>query len=153
MITEQQEEQASLYVLGVLGESEQAAFEAELRGHAELRTLVGNLQHTADLLAFSVPAVQPPTTLRDKVLGRIVAIASSGTAAPKPAPTAFAGLRFLAGHEAKEWKQLPVPGAYLKLLSYEPEHGYAVLLGKLDPGARYPEHINAGPEDFFCDHH
>jgi anti-sigma factor ChrR (cupin superfamily) len=47
------------------------------------------------------------------------------------------------------WKQLPVPGASIKLLSFEPSRGYAVLLGKLEPGTRYPAHTNAGPEDFY----
>jgi len=47
------------------------------------------------------------------------------------------------------WKPLPVPGAYIKPLSLEKERGYAVLLGKLDPGTRYPAHLNAGPEDFY----
>jgi len=35
------------------------------------------------------------------------------------------------------------------LLSLERERGYAVLLGKLDPGVRYPAHTNVGPEDFY----
>ena len=35
------------------------------------------------------------------------------------------------------------------MLSLEQERGYAVLLGKLEPGARYPAHINSGPEDFY----
>ena len=40
-------------------------------------------------------------------------------------------------------------GAFVKLLSFEPNRGYAVLLGKLEPGARYPAHKNVGPEDFY----
>ena len=48
-----------------------------------------------------------------------------------------------------EWKQLPIAGAWIKLLSAQPDRGYAVLLGKLDPGVRYPAHINVGPEDFY----
>jgi len=58
-------------------------------------------------------------------------------------------LRFLEGKDEEGWKQLPIPGAYIKLLSLEKERGYAVLMGKLDPGTRYPAHVNAGPEDFF----
>src|SRR6185369_16051086 len=61
----------------------------------------------------------------------------------------LAGLRFLASNETTGWKQLPIPGASLKLLSLEPSRGYAVLLGKLEAGARYPAHENAGPEDFY----
>jgi anti-sigma factor ChrR (cupin superfamily) len=145
MITEQQQEQASLYVLGVLDEVGSCAFEAELRGHGELARLVRELQHTADLLAASRP-LKPPAALKQKVLDRIDAL----IAAPaKPSAAALAGLRFLANAEKQDWKALPIPGAYIKLLSLERERGYAVLLGKLDPGVRYPAHTNIGPEDFF----
>jgi anti-sigma factor ChrR (cupin superfamily) len=53
------------------------------------------------------------------------------------------------GAAGSEWKQLPIPGAWIKLLSAQPDRGYAVLLGKLDPGVRYPAHVNVGPEDFY----
>ena len=62
---------------------------------------------------------------------------------------ALAGLRFEDSASEKDWKALPIPGAYIKLLSLERERGYAVLMGKLEPGTRYPAHVNAGPEDFF----
>jgi anti-sigma factor ChrR (cupin superfamily) len=42
-----------------------------------------------------------------------------------------------------------VPGAWIKLLSLERVRGYAVLLGRLEPGVHYPAHVNAGPEDFY----
>ena len=61
----------------------------------------------------------------------------------------FPGFRFLDANNREGWKQLPVPGAWIKLLSLERERGYAILLGKLEPGVRYPAHINAGPEDFY----
>ena len=67
----------------------------------------------------------------------------------KPSPSIPAGLKFLAGPDQNGWKPLPIPGAFIKLLSFEPEHNYAVLLGKLGAGARYPAHVNAGPEDFY----
>jgi anti-sigma factor ChrR (cupin superfamily) len=57
-------------------------------------------------------------------------------------------LRFLEGSDTG-WKALPIPGAFLKLLSLQPDRGYAVLLGKLLPGTRYPAHTNVGPEDFY----
>jgi anti-sigma factor ChrR (cupin superfamily) len=65
------------------------------------------------------------------------------------AVAALAGLRFVDSADSKDWKPLPVPGAYIKLLTLEKERGYAVLMGKLDPGTRYPAHVKAGPEDFF----
>jgi anti-sigma factor ChrR (cupin superfamily) len=80
---------------------------------------------------------------------RVGAHETAKQSANKPPLAALAGLRFLEGGDQKGWKQLPVPGAYIKLLSLERERGYAVLLGKLDPGVRYPAHPNTGPEDFY----
>ncbi len=149
MITEQQQEQASLYALGALPEAEARVFEAEMRGNAALASLVRSLQDTADLVVLSAPAITPPPALRDKVLNRIAAlVAAKKTAATAPL-AALAGLNFIEAAAGKDWKPLPVPGTFIKLLALERERGYAVLLGKLDAGARYPAHINAGPEDFF----
>ena len=149
MINEQQQELASLHAVGALTVDEQAQFEAELRRNAELRALVHNLQRAADLLAITSPAISPPLPLKHKVLARIDAIEAAKNPSPKPPLPVFAGLRFLTGADQQGWKQLPVPGACIKLLSLEKDRGYAVLMGKLDPGTRYPAHVNAGPEDFF----
>jgi anti-sigma factor ChrR (cupin superfamily) len=148
MISEQQQEQASLYALGALGEAESREFEAELRLNVELQAFVRGLQRTTDLLAMSAAATPLPTSLRDKVLKGIEPQASQESATATPL-AALAGLRFVEGSGSQGWKQLPVPGAFIKLLSLEKERGYAVLLGKLEPGVRYPAHTNAGPEDFY----
>jgi len=147
MITEQQQEQASLYALGALNDVEQTAFEGELRNNEELHQLVRSLQRTADLVALSSPAQPLPPGLRDKVLQRIES--TDKPEAKKSLPPLIPRLSFIDAPGARDWKPLPVPGTYIKLLSLEKERGYAVLMGKLDPGARYPAHINAGPEDFY----
>lgn len=165
MISDLQKEQASLYVLGALTASEARAFETELRGNAGLRELVIELQRTTSLLAQTVSQAKPPQSLKEKVLrrieqtqteaGRVTPCAPSSdargaqrTARPPPL-TALTGLRFLEAAAESDWKQLPVPGAYIKLLSLEKERGYAVLLGKIEAGVHYPAHENAGPEDFY----
>jgi anti-sigma factor ChrR (cupin superfamily) len=145
MIPEHLQEQASLHALGALTDTERAAFEAELRTNAGLRELVRELQQTTGLLAAALPVLMPPPGLKAAILQRI------GSAPPValPAPTTAApGLHFVREGDAAGWKELPVPGAWIKLLSIEPTRGYAVLLGRLDPGVRYPAHVNAGPEDF-----
>ena len=149
-MTDQQQEQASLYALGALSGDERQQFEAELRDDAELGALVRSLQGAVDRVALAGPATTPPPNLKTKVLDRIRA-SSTRTADPRAQPglPPPAELRFLAGSEISGWKQLPVPGAWIKLLSFEPQRGYAVLLGKLDAGVRYPAHTNAGPEDFY----
>ena len=147
MISEQQQEQASLYALGALTASELRAFEAELREHAGLRELVADLQRTTVLMANAAPAVALPADLKGKVLRRIEQAENLKTAV-NPGAAIFAQLRFAKADDATGWKQLPVPGAWIKLLSLEKERGYAILMGKLEAGTRYPAHVNAGPEDF-----
>lgn len=71
MINERQEEQASLYVLGVLTPAEQQAFEAELKNDAELRVFVDSLRKGADAIAVSVPAVKPSHDLKNKIMERL----------------------------------------------------------------------------------
>ena len=149
MITEQQQEQASLYALGALKDAEQTAFERELQGNTELLQFVHTLQRTTDLIALSSPAQPLPPGLRDKVLQRIESVDASKPAAKKSLPPLIPGLSFIDAPSAKDWKPLPIPGTYIKLLSLDKDRGYAVLMGKLDPGARYPAHTNAGPEDFY----
>ena len=150
MTSEQQQEQASLYALGAMSDAESRTFEGELLRNEELRTLVVELQRTTDLVAMSAPAAKLPPALWDKVIGRIDEAEKRKKSQDRPSPMAtLAGLRFVDSAESKGWKPLPVPGTYIKLLSLEKERGYAVLMGKLDPGARYPAHINAGPEDFY----
>jgi len=149
MITEQQQDQATRYALGEMTASEQREFAEEVRKNSELCEFLWSLQHTLDQIALSVPKVSPNPALKDKVLRRI---REKGTDKPRRRAPGMAavlpGLRF-AMSEDTGWKPLPIPGAFIKLLSLERARGYAVLLGKLDPGARYPAHINAGPEDIY----
>jgi anti-sigma factor ChrR (cupin superfamily) len=148
MITEQQQEQAALGALGLLSPKDEQQLAAELRQNPELRDFYKSLQQTMDKVALAVPREALPPGLKAKVLQKIQAQAS-GASASTQTPTLPLGLSFLSSNETSGWKQLPVRGAWIKLLSFEPQRGYAVLLGKLEPGVRYPAHINAGPEDFY----
>jgi len=118
-----------------------------LRANAELRHLVRSLQRTTSLVAMTSPAITPPPALKDKVLARIDAAGTMSAATPLA--SALAGFRFVDAACEHGWKQLPIPGAWIKLLSIERDRGYAVLLGKLEPGVRFPAHLNVGPEDFY----
>ena len=147
MISEQQQEQASLYALGALTAAERDAFEAKLRANTELRALVHSLQRTTGLMAMASPSQPLPAGLKDKVLQRIEP--EESVARTQNKPSVPAGFMFRDADEKAGWKQLPVPGAWIKLLSIERERGYAVLLGKLEPGVRYPAHKNISAEDLY----
>jgi anti-sigma factor ChrR (cupin superfamily) len=148
MISEHQQELASLYALGALSPGEQESFEAELSANPDLQTLTCDLQSTIALAAAAIPAAAPPRGLKDKVFRRIEEIEAAKATGRASAPLPL-GLSFALAAGQSGWKPLPIPGAFIKLLSLERERGYAVLLGKLEPGARYPAHRNPGPEDFY----
>src|ERR1044072_1215322 len=71
MISEEQQDQAALYALGLLGADEDAAFESELRANAELRDLVRELREAAGDLALTAPSLLPPASLKERVMGEI----------------------------------------------------------------------------------
>ncbi len=146
MISEQHQDQASLYVLGALTPEEHRAFESEFPKDGELRDLVFELQRAVGLVAKSVPQATIPPLLKTKILERI---ASSKEIPSAPVETALPALRFQEAAGESGWKALPLPGAFIKMLSFEKQRGYAVLLGKLEAGTRYPAHVNAGPEDIY----
>jgi anti-sigma-K factor RskA len=73
MIDERMEEQASLYVLGVLTPEEARDFETAFGRDAELRQLVETLRLSRNALAGSVPLVVPPPALKQKILAQIAA--------------------------------------------------------------------------------
>jgi anti-sigma factor ChrR (cupin superfamily) len=59
------------------------------------------------------------------------------------------GFTFHGADVSAGWKELPVRGAWIKLLSLDRQRGYAVLLGRLDAGVRYPAHRHHGVEDLY----
>jgi anti-sigma-K factor RskA len=71
MISEQQQDQAALYALGLLDADEDAAFQSELRANAELRDLVRELREGAADLALTAPSVLPPASLKERIMGEI----------------------------------------------------------------------------------
>jgi anti-sigma factor ChrR (cupin superfamily) len=144
MITEQQQELASLYVLGALPEDEARAFEAAARADAELHDLVRSLQNATDMLALSSAQTTPPPGLKAKVLERI-----SQPMPAKPAAPRIPGFLFHGAQDEKGWKELPIRGAWIKLLSLDSDRGYAVLMGRLEAGVRYPPHTHAGGEELY----
>ena len=63
MITEQQEENASLYVLGLLMDEDRRAFESELKGNEALQSLVASLNDATVAIARTAPAIPPPPSV------------------------------------------------------------------------------------------
>lgn len=70
-MNEEIQEQASLYVLGLLEGDAAIAFERQLQSDDELRDLVDGLDEAAAALAHQAPSRPLPPELRDRVLGQV----------------------------------------------------------------------------------
>lgn len=67
MISEQTEEQASLYVLGMLGPEETRQVEAAMEADPEMAELVHRLECGAAALAWTAPPLKPPPAVRRRL--------------------------------------------------------------------------------------
>lgn len=117
MIDEPTEEQASLYVLGLLEPEESALFKIRLAQDGELADLVAHLESAAAAVGRSVPPLAPPPALKMRLLSEIrpatLTPAWQNLSAPRWALAAsFAllagagGLGLLYGHADREAKEL-----------------------------------------------
>lgn len=71
MAAEDSHGSAALYALDVLGESERQLFEAHLTDCDRCRAEVDSFQAAVSGLAFAVAPVQPPPSLRLRILDEI----------------------------------------------------------------------------------
>jgi len=71
MITDHQEELATLHSLGLLEGEEQAAFARQLAGDAGLRAYCDSLAETAAALALAAPQIDPPASLKARILAAV----------------------------------------------------------------------------------
>ena len=69
-------DQVELYVLGALTPSERAQFETHLSTCDECRASVQALSRVADALAQAVPQLEPPASLRTRVLTSVTGVTS-----------------------------------------------------------------------------
>jgi hypothetical protein len=71
MLTEHQEEQASLYALDLLDSHEVTSFQREMLAKPELQLLVEDLRLCRDVVALESPAPPPPAHLKEKILAGV----------------------------------------------------------------------------------
>jgi quercetin dioxygenase-like cupin family protein len=146
MSPEQIEELAALHAVGALDGEERAGFERLLAsGDARAREALREFQEAAALSAVAKLApADPPSALKEKVLNAVQLRTGASTSG-----CLRAGFHFVPDDSAQGWMPMRVPGAFIKLLSFNREQGYAVVLGKLDPGSRYPAHHHSGAEELY----
>ena len=144
-------ELAALHAAGALDGTEVEAFARLLEASADARREATAFAAVTEALARSLrKGPQPSTGLRERILreaqrhkAQAAMLAHLESLQPKP----LGGLAFLKAAGEGGWLPLRVPGAAVKVLSFDPASRHAVLLGKLEPGARYPAHVHQRPED------
>ena len=82
MISEEQQDQAALYVLGLLEPREAAAFESELSANAELRDIASELREAAGSIALTAPPRTPPASLKQRIMREIARKTEDRTVVP-----------------------------------------------------------------------
>jgi anti-sigma factor ChrR (cupin superfamily) len=141
------------YALGILTADERAAVRGHLdHGCRECEEELGGFERATVEIGFGIDPVQPPAALG----ARIRAAAGAGRAASgsiqvwkawdAPAPTG--GLSLVRAGEGT-WETLPLPGVQVKRLSFDPARRLATMLVRMAPGASYPSHRHAGPEECY----
>lgn len=131
-------ELASLYALGALDSEDARLFDGHLaNGCAECRSEVEGLEFAANALAFAPSPVEPPMSLRARVLESI----RDGEAAPSSPALAF--------EDRGSWSPYSVPGIDFRMLHLDRSLREIVMLVRAQPGARYPMHDHTAPEEMF----
>ena len=91
MISEEQQDQAALYALGLLSPDEIAGFESALSANGELRDLVREMREAAGDLARTAPSRVPPASLKQRVMSEL-SKETGRTSSISRQPTSFAWL-------------------------------------------------------------
>lgn len=147
------EELAALHAVGANAPSDLEALEARLaRATVAERELNASLLDAAALAAITqTPLREPPASLKAGILGRIRSAGrkKQDEAAISHSAPPLAGFQFVMDANQGQWMPLKYPGAWVKLLSFNPVKGYAVVLGKLEPGAKYPAHRHINSEQIY----
>jgi anti-sigma-K factor RskA len=94
MITERHEELAALHAFDLLEGAEKTAFESERMRSPELRALAADFTANVSHLSLSVPLVEPPPALKERVLAACGPAQQNPPAAPAGNVVAFPFLRF-----------------------------------------------------------
>jgi anti-sigma factor ChrR (cupin superfamily) len=153
MDIERLKELAALDAVGALDGDDANEFQDLVSNCRALRKETAAFNTVAASLARSLPAAQtPPAELKTKILqGARGAVDRRNQLdlLREMLPPAPDGLSFIRAAGQSGWLPLPVPGATVKLLSLDSARGYAVVLGRLEPGTRYPAHQHLHGEEIY----
>jgi anti-sigma factor ChrR (cupin superfamily) len=119
--------------VGALDADEQVELQARLACLTpEQRREVARLYDAATAVALSVPEMEPPAHLRQRVLAE----------ARKPT-------RYTVWSADAAWIDTPLPGIRARVLAVDKTRSLVTLLIRAEAGAVYPAHKHHGPEECF----
>src|SRR5687768_14796400 len=153
MDAERLQEMAALWSLGALEGDPAREFERLLAdADADALREAALFRDLAGRLGAAVPAHAAPPSLKARVLQAIegkVRARQLRQRLRQSLPLLQDGFAVVRGDEPAAWIPLPVAGAFIRLLAFDEPHGYAVVMGKLEAGARYPAHVHFGSEQVY----
>jgi len=119
--------------IGALDPDERLALEARLDAlTAQERSDIARLYEAATAVALSVPLLEPPAHVRDRVLA----------AARRPT-------RYTAWAADATWIDTGLPGIRARVLAVDKARSLVTLVIRAEPGAAYPPHRHHGPEECY----
>jgi putative transcriptional regulator len=144
-------DRAALHALGSLPEAERREYEAHLAACAACRREVEGYGEVVRDLALAAPAAEPPSGLRGRLLHRIRG--PEAAADPRsfrlwrqePRQGAFV---FEAAADAV-WEPGGAAGVEARRLYVDEAADRVTMLIRMAPGASYPRHRHAGPEECY----
>jgi len=140
-------EQAAMYALGMLSQSEARAFEESLKaGPNDQAKELAAFDAVVMALALGAPEQSAPKSARNRLL---LTIAGEAETAEIPmiqsAPAVNPGFHIIKKDEGL-WEQV-AEGVFIKTLFVNPAMGSVTTLVKLSPGSRLPRHRHQGIEE------
>jgi anti-sigma factor ChrR (cupin superfamily) len=140
-------ELAALHALSALSQFEARAFEQHIADGCDVCVAeLESFEQTVNALAFSAPAAEPSSTVRDELIARLRTPDSvrMGNASRPIAANPFVSILALEG----EWRDIQ-EGVLLKRLYVDQKTGVATSLVRMLPGTALPVHQHLGVEQFF----
>jgi anti-sigma factor ChrR (cupin superfamily) len=135
MSDETPQDEATLYVLGLLSEQERLTFEAQMEQSSALCAEVASLNNATVALARATPG-----SAASLAAGRAKLMASLDSPAALPA-----GFHII-HNDDEGWQDTAVPGFRIKPLGISTDIGYQTLMVEFSPGTRYPAHLHESTE-------
>jgi quercetin dioxygenase-like cupin family protein len=119
--------------IGALDADERMELQARLDALTpEQRAEVARLYEAAGAMAQSVPQLDPPARVRERVLAAV------------RTPT-----RYTVWAADAAWTETGVPGIRARVLAVDRTRSLVTLLVRAEPGAVYPPHKHHGPEECY----